>query len=145
MNKEQRFDPMKEIQSIGEHISKQIEKGIRNVTSASAEIALDMYEAEDNLVIRTTAIDGLLKESIEISLESDVLTISLQTEAESTPTTARYYLQERRFGAISRSIELPISVMENEARAKVENGNRLVVTLPLDNSVYGNITVTPVE
>ncbi len=145
MTGEQRFDPMKEIQNIGEHISKQIEKGIRNVTSGPEQLALDMYEAEDQLVIRTAAIDGLLKESIEISLESNVLTISLQTEAESTPTTARYFLQERRFGHVSRSVELSIPVKGNEARAKVENGNRLVVTMPVDDSLYGNITVTPVE
>ena len=145
MDSEQRFDPMKEIQNIGEQIGKQIEKGIRNVTSGAEQFALDMYEAEGQLVIRTAAIDGLLKESIEISLETNMLTITFQTEAESTPTTARYFMQERRFGRISRSIELSIPVKGNEARAKVENGNRLVVTMPVDDSVYGNITVTPVE
>ena len=145
MDRDQRFDPMKEIQNIGEQIGKQIEKGIRNVTSGAEQFALDMYEAEGQLVIRTAAIDGLLKESIEISLETNVLTITFQTEAESTPTTARYFMQERRFGRISRSVELSIPVKANEARAKVENGNRLVVTMPVDDSVYGNITVTPVE
>ena len=145
MDSEQRFDPMKEIQNIGEQIGKQIEKGIRNVTSGAEQFALDMYEAEGQLVIRTAAIDGLLKESIEISLETNVLTITFQTEAESTPTTSRYFMQERRFGRISRSVELSIPVKGNEARAKVENGNRLVVTMPVDDSVYGNITVTPVE
>ncbi len=145
MDSEQRFDPMKEIQNIGEQIGKQIEKGIRNVTSGAEQFALDMYEAEGQLVIRTAAIDGLLKESIEISLETNMLTITFQTEAESTPTTARYFMQERRFGRISRSVELSIPVKGNEARAKVENGNRLVVTMPVDDSVYGNITVTPVE
>ena len=145
MSADQRFDPMKEIQNIGEHISKQIEKGIRNVTSGSEQLAVDMYEADQQLVIRTGAIDGLLKESIEISLENDVLTILCQTEAEATPTTARYFLQERRFGTISRSVELPMPVKGDEARAKVESGTRLVVTMPVDSSVYGNITVTPVE
>lgn len=145
MTREQRFDPLKEFQNIGEQVAKQIEKGIRTVTSSSEQILLDMYQAEDQLVIRTQALDGLVKESIEISLESNLLTIALQTEAESSPTSARYFLQERRFGRISRTVELSIPVKGNEARAKVEGGNNLIITLPIDDSIYGNITVTPVE
>ena len=145
MSTEQRFDPMKEIQNIGEQITKQIEKGIRNVTSVGDQMLLDMYEADGQLIIHTQAIDGLVKDSIEISLESNVLTIGLETEADSTPTTARYFLQERRFGRLSRDVELTVPVLGNEARAKVESGNSLVITLPIDDSIYGNITVTPVE
>ena len=145
MTREQRFDPMKEIQSIGEQIGKQIEKGIRTVTSAGDQIALDMYEADDQLIIRTGAIDGLIKDSIEISLESNLLSIALQTEPESTPTNARYHLQERRFGRLTRTLELSIPVKGDEARARVEGSGCLVISLPIDDSIYGNITVTPVE
>ena len=145
MSQEQRFDPLKEFQSIGEQVAKQIEKGIRSVTSGSEQILLDMYQAGDELIIRTHALDGLVKESIEISLESNVLNIALETEAESTPTSARYLMQERRFGRLSRSIELSIPVKGNEARARVESGSNLVITLPIDDSIYENITVTPVE
>ncbi len=145
MSQEQRFDPLKEFQNIGEQVAKQIERGIRTVTSGSEQILLDMYQSDDQLVIRTQALDGLVKESIEISLESNLLTIALQTEAESSPTSARYFLQERRFGRLSRTLELAIPVKGNEARAKVESGSNLVITLPIDDSIYGNITVTPVE
>ena len=145
MSQEQRFDPLKEFQNIGEQVAKQIERGIRTVTSSSEQILLDMYQAEDQLVIRTQALDGLVKESIEISLESNLLTIALKTEAETSPTSARYFLQERRFGRMSRTLELATPVKGNEARAKVDSGNCLIITLPIDDSIYGNITVTPVE
>ena len=104
-----------------------------------------MYEAEGDLHVISQPVDGLIKDSIEISLESNILTIAVQTEAEATPTSARYLLQERRFGPLSRSVELSIPVKGQEARAKVDGGNRLLITLPIDDSVYGNITVTPVE
>jgi HSP20 family protein len=145
MANEPRFDPMKEIQNLGEQISKQIEKGIRTVTSSAEGLLMDMYEADGALTISSQPIDGLNKDSIEISLESNILTISAQSEPEPTPTSARYLLQERRFGPLTRNIELSIPVKGQEARAKVEGGNRLVITLPIDDSVYGNITVTPVE
>ena len=145
MANEPRFDPLRDIQQIGEQITRQVEKGIRAVTSHSEPLQVDMYEAEGNLYISTQAIDGLVKESIDISLEANLLTISVQTEPEPTPTTARFLLQERRFGPLTRTVELSIPVKAQEARAKVEAGSRLLITLPIDEGVYGNITVTPVE
>ncbi len=145
MTHEPRFDPLKEFQNLGEQITKQFEKGIRAVTSSAEQLLVDMYEADGNLCISTEAIDGLIKDSIEISLESNILTIAVQTEPEATPTSARYLLQERRFGPVTRSVELTIPVRGQEARAKVDGGGRLLITLPIDDSIYGNIEVTPVE
>lgn len=145
MSYESRFDPMKEIQNVGEQISKEIEKRIRTITSGKDGLLLDMYEADGNLNIISQPVDGLLKDTIEISLEANILTISVESEAEPTPTSARYLLQERRFGRLTRDVELSIPVKGQEARAKVDGGNRLQITLPIDDSVYGNITVTPVE
>ena len=145
MTNEPRFDPMKEIQNVGEQISKEVEKRIRALTSGQDGLQLDVYEADGDLHIISQPIDGLVKDSIEISLESNILTISARSEPEATPTAARYHLQERRFGPITRDVELSIPVKGQEARAKVDGGNRLLITLPIDDSVYGNITVTPVE
>ena len=144
MSYEPRFDPLKELQNLGDQITKTVERGIRTMTSGSEELKLDMYEADDNLYICTHAIDGLVKDSIEISLESNVLTISVRTEPEATPTTARYLLQERRFGPLTRHVELSLPVKGHEARARIDS-SRLIVTLPIDDTGFGNITVTPVE
>ena len=145
MANEPRFDPLRDIQSIGEQITRQVEKGIRAVTSPAEALLVDMYESDRHLYISTQAIDGLIKDSIDISLESNILTISVQTEPEPTPTNARFMLQERRFGALTREIELSVPVKAQQARAKVEGGGRLLITLPIDEGVYGNITVTPVD
>lgn len=145
MTNEPRFDPMKEIQNVGEQISKEVEKRIRALTSGQDGLQLDVYEADGDLHIVSQPIDGLIKDSIEISLETNILTICARSEPEATPTSARYLLQERRFGPIVRNVDLSIPVKGQEARAKVDGGNRILVTLPIDDSVYGNITVTPVD
>ncbi len=145
MANEQRFDPMKEIQNMGDQLTREIEKRIRTLTSSQEALRLDMYEADGNLHIISQPVDGLLKDSIEISLEANILTIAVESEAEATPTSARYLLQERRFGPLTRSVELSIPVKGQEARAKVDGGNRLLITLPVDDSIYGNIKVTPVD
>ncbi len=144
MSHEPRFDPMRELQNLGEQISKTVEKGIRSMTSGPAEFALDMYQVDEELRICTQAIDGLVKDSIEISLEADVLTIGLRSEPQATPTTAVYHLQECRFGPMTRHVELPCEVFGQEARARVDSGNRLHITLPI-NSEFGKIQMTPVE
>ena len=145
MSYEPRFDPLKELQNLGDQITKTVERGIRTMTSSSEELKLDMYEADNYLTVCTHAIDGLVKDSIEISLESNVLTIAVRTEPEATPTTARYLLQERRFGPLTRQVELSLPVKGHDARARVDGGSRLIITLPIDDSGFGNITVTPVE
>lgn len=145
MSQEPRFDPIRELQNLGEQLTKTVEKGIRTMTSGSEEFALDVYEAEGELSICTQAIDGLVRESIDINLESNVLTIALLTEPQATPTTARYHLQERRFGPLTREIELPVPVRGHEARARVDSGSRLIITLPIDDSGFGKIKMTPVE
>ncbi|MCY4147036.1 MAG: Hsp20/alpha crystallin family protein [Chloroflexi bacterium] len=145
MTNEPRFHPLRDIQHIGEQITRQVEKGIRAVTSSPEHLPVDMYEADGHIYICTQSIDGLVKDSIDISLEANILTISLRTEPEPTPTSARFLLQERRFGPITREIELSVPVKAQEARAKVESGGRLLISLPINTGVYGNITVTPVE
>ena len=145
MANEQRFDPMKEIQNMGDQLTREIEKRIRTLSSSQEALRLDMYEADGNLHIISEPVDGLRKDSIEISLEANILTIAVESEAEATPTSARYLLQERRFGPLTRSVELSIPVKGQEARAKIDGGNRLLITLPVDDSIYGNIKVTPVD
>ena len=56
MTNEPRFDPMKEIQNVGEQISKEVEKRIRALTSGPRGIcSLDVYEADGDLHHRIAA------------------------------------------------------------------------------------------
>ena len=142
---EQRFDPIKEITNLGETISKTIEKGIKSVTgTVEHQISMDVYESKNNLIIRTVPLDGLVKDSIEIGIEDNMLTIEVKTEPEVAPVDAAYLMQERRFGRLSRTLALPMAVKADKAKAKVD-GASLVVTLPIDEQSQSNITVTPVE
>jgi len=143
---DQRFDPIKELNNLRDSVGRAIEQGIQSVQVAAsgAQVRLDIYELNDEVVIRTSPLDGLAADSIEVSMEGDVLTIRGETVAEETPLNASYLLQERKFGAFSRSVTIPIPVRSQEARAKLKN-SVLTVTLPVDKSRYQDITVTPAE
>lgn len=147
---DQRFDPRKELNNLRETVGKVLEQGIQTVqttvqsASGAYPIRLDVYEVDDQLIVRTSAFDGLVPESIEVSMEDNVLTIKGETRAEETPPRASYFLQERKFGPFSRSVTIPIPVKSTEAKAKLSQGV-LTVTLPVDTDRYQDITVTPAE
>lgn len=91
-------------------------------------LALDMYETPDSVVVKT-AVPGVKPEDIEITITGDILTIKGETKAEEKVEKANYIRQERRYGAFSRSLSLPSTVVADKATAEFENGI-LTLTLP---------------
>lgn len=147
---EQRFDPMKEFNNLRSTVGKAIEQGISNVqttvqNATGVGVRLDVYEVDNEVVIRTNPLDGLIADSIEVSMEGEILTIKGVTKAEDTPPYASFFVQERRFGAFERSVAIPIPVKSTEARAKLGKNGTLTVTLPVDTDRYQDIAVTPTE
>jgi HSP20 family protein len=134
---ESKFDPMKEINRLTQSVGKAIEQGISSVQSTveraatTSIIKLDIYEVDGMLIVQTNAIDGIIPDSIEINMEEDQLTIQCETQMEKTPVHASYYLQERKFGVLVRTVKVPVPVFSDEAKAKLKNGC-LTITLPID-------------
>lgn len=151
MADEERFDPMREIARLGNTMGKVIEKGInqginqvQSLTNPSV-LKVDVYIYEDNVVVRTAPIDGeVVDGSLNVSMESNVLTISGETTAEEVPALASYVLQERRFGVFERTVTINIPVKSNEAKAKLKN-RVLTITLPIDTELQQEIEITPDE
>jgi HSP20 family protein len=135
-----KFDPVKEFTNIRDNLTKAVEQGIRNVAGGSFPL-LDIYETADAVVIRTEPMIGAAADSIEISMENDVLTLSGETKNDLAVADGAYLLRELRFGKFTRSVRIPRKVRAEQAAAKFRNGV-LTVTLPKlpDNSQIINIT-----
>jgi HSP20 family protein len=91
-------------------------------------LTVDMYETDEEVVVKT-ATPGVKPEDIDVSISGDVLTIRGETKAEKKVEKANYIRQERRYGAFSRSLTLPSTVVADKATAEFENGV-LILTLP---------------
>jgi len=87
-----------------------------------------MYETDQEVVIKTS-VPGVKPEDIDITVVGDTLTIKGETKAEEKVERANYIRQERRYGAFSRSLTLPTSIVAEKAKAEFENGV-LTLTLP---------------
>jgi HSP20 family molecular chaperone IbpA len=146
-----KIDPMKELANLRDTVSKVVEKGsavvgkaieqgVHTVQNAAAGggtgIKVDVYELENQIVIRTSPIDGLVAESIEVSMEGTTLMISGETREEEVPAGANFLLRERKFGIFQRGVVITIPVRAQEAKAKLNKNSALTVTLPIDQANY---------
>jgi HSP20 family protein len=87
-----------------------------------------MYETDDNVIVKS-AVPGIDAQDLDISITGDTLTIKGETKAEKEIEEENYIRRERRYGAFSRSLAIPVQIKADEAEAAFENGI-LTLTLP---------------
>jgi HSP20 family protein len=89
----------------------------------------DVVETEKEIRV-VTEMPGLKRESIEIDVENNVLTIRGEKREERTEgEQGRWHLAERRYGTFSRSFVLPRDVDAENIQAGFQDGV-LTVTVP---------------
>lgn len=97
---------------------------------AEKRILLDIYEKEDNVVVKA-ALPGVLSDHLDVQVREDVLTIRADLEDEEERREENYYMHEQRHGHFERSVLLPNPVIADRAEAEFENG---ILTLRLPKS-----------
>jgi HSP20 family protein len=90
--------------------------------------AVDLYEEKDEIVAKAE-VPGIAKDDIQVNVTDHLLTIKGEKKEEEETKEKNYYRSERSYGAFSRSIELPVDVQGDKAKASFKNGV-LEVRLP---------------
>lgn len=90
------------------------------------QLALDMYQTKDNLVVKST-IAGVRPEDIDVTVNDNVLTISGERMQQDEVRDKDYYLQECYWGEFSRSVELPEEFDSEGISAEIKDGILTVV------------------
>jgi HSP20 family protein len=90
-------------------------------------IRLDVESREDAFVI-SALLPGLNPEDVNIQITEEIVTIQGELKLEEDEK-ATWLLRERSRGRFSRSIELPVSLDAEKAKASFENGI-LTLTIP---------------
>jgi len=120
------------------------ELGFNNTWSGMVEqigqLAIDVYETSDEYVVVST-IAGVSIESLEISMNNDMLTIKGERvkhidgdhkdERKIKKRMVNYIYQECFWGKFSRSIILPKDIKIEKIKASLENGI-LKIVLPIN-------------
>lgn len=93
------------------------------------ELPVDLIQTTGHLIVRCP-IAGAGIHDVEISLNSDRLTIHKRNELPQTEKIVREHLSECYWGDLERTIDLPKPVDPDHTRASLHNGI-LVITMPI--------------
>jgi len=129
-----RWEPFRDLISLREAMDRLFEESFIRpragwlVPLGAEALAVDMYETDQDVVVKSS-VAGVKPEDIDITITGDTLTIKGETKAEEKIERENYVRQERRYGAFSRSLTLPTTIVAEQAKAEFENGV-LTLTLP---------------
>ncbi len=129
-----RWEPFRDLISLREAMDRLFEESFIRPRSGwlaplgADALAVDVYETDQDVIVKSS-VPGIKPEDIDITITGDTLTIKGETKAEEKDEKANYIRQERRYGAFSRSLTLPTTVVAEQAKAEFENGV-LTLTLP---------------
>ena len=82
---------------------------------------LDAFEQGDDVVVKVE-LPGMSRDEIEVTLTDSALTVKGEKRKEEEVKDEDYHRCERSFGAFSRTIELPVPVKTEAAKARFTNG-----------------------
>ncbi len=129
-----RWEPFRDLISLREAMDRLFEESVVRPQAGElgprmmGTLAVDMYETDEAVVVKT-AIPGVDPEDIDISVTGDTLTIKGETRAEEEVEEENYVCRERRYGAFSRSLTVPVAIEADKADAEFDDGI-LTLTLP---------------
>jgi HSP20 family protein len=115
------FDMFAEMGRMREQLT-QVETSPEGGTQAGAWIpAVDIYAQGDNLVIRCE-LAGIPKQDVGVSLCSGQLWISGERTGAPDGDDVSWYVRERRYGPVRRTITLPPGIDADRIGATIEDG-----------------------
>lgn len=129
-----RWEPFRDLISLREAMDNLLEESVvpsqRNLMPLmpTGGLAVDMYETDEAVIVKS-AVPGLDSEDLDINITGDTLTIKGESREEEEIEEENYFCRERRYGAFSRSMTIPVSIVPDEAEAEIEDGV-LTLTLP---------------
>jgi HSP20 family protein len=90
-------------------------------TGWQAMPALDVRDAGEELIVEAE-LPGVSEDDIDVSVSRDMLTIRGEKRSEHEEKTSERNYTERRYGAFSRSVQLPFEVGDEKVDATFDKG-----------------------
>src|SRR5512136_1579652 len=131
-----RWEPIRDMMTLREAMDQLFDDAFtrpRGMGGVSLSPVIDLYQTADDVVVKAS-LPGLKAEDVQISVQSNVLTLRGEFSQESEKKEATYHIRERRSGAFERSVMLPTDVQTEKAKADFEDGI-LTITLPKAETV----------
>ena len=89
-----------------------------------ALLPVDVYSTDNELVIKAS-VPGVAPEDVDVTIEGDTLTI--RGEIQAPLDNVDYHIQERSYGAFSRTLTLNLPVEAEQTEATFQNGELTLI------------------
>lgn len=123
MNELARWDPFKSVVPLGESLFDVVPTLFRPVARASAWTGARMDVAENDKSYQLAIeLPGIPKDSIQVSVYENAVTISGEAAAPQEQDGHNWLLRERSYGKTTRNIQLPEAVDDTASEAKYVDG-----------------------
>jgi HSP20 family protein len=129
-----RWEPMREMVTLREAMDHLFDDaftrpfGLTDGGHNSGMPAINMYQTDNEVVVKAS-LPGIKADDVQINMTGDILTIKGEMKQTDESKAKNYHIHEQRWGAFERTVQLPIAVVSDKAKAEFENGI-LTVTLP---------------
>jgi len=128
-----RWDPFRDVSSFRDQMNRLFEGTLSRGRAADSALtawapAVDLYETENELVIKTDLPD-IEEKDLDIRVENNMLTLRGERKFEQTVSEDNYLRVERSYGTFNRSFSLPNTVDAEAIQAEYRNGV-LTVRMP---------------
>src|SRR3954453_11115025 len=97
-------------------------------TAGMIGLPVEVYEADNELKL-VAELPGVEEKDVSVELAGNVLIIKGEKRAEQDRKEEGYHLAERRYGAFSRTLQLPYEIEADQVQASFKDGV-LTVTMP---------------
>ena len=90
------------------------------------QLLVDMYETKSQLIVKCP-VPGVNRKDIEVNLADNILTIRGSATVDSKTNVESYHIQECYWGEFSRSVSLPVAVVNEKIEATLTDGLLTIV------------------
>ena len=122
------FDPVRGLLTLRDSVNQIVQGGLSAV-GGTQTLALDIYETEQAVIVKSVPILGAQPETIDVSITGDSLTIKGETRPDDSIPAESYLRRERRYGPFTRTVNIPRPVKPDSAIADFKDGV-LTITIP---------------
>jgi HSP20 family protein len=91
------------------------------IDDVPGQLAVDIYETPEKLIIKSR-VAGVNANDLDINIADGVLTINGTLSAGEDAAATQWHIQECYWGDFSRTISLPVPVIEDEVEAVLKDG-----------------------
>jgi HSP20 family protein len=149
------FDELENMKKYMESLSRQMyetnpvvllpgpdEHGTKMLPAQRAGLRVDVTDADREVVVTANLIQGVSKKDVTLSLISpQTMEISCKCREENKEEKEGYFIEERRFGSMTRVIPLPHPVTEDGSTASFKNGVLEIHLIKSEKERKGKISI----